>query len=1483
MVGLLFLLVARGSAAYLPSACTKDGGTTQCSAVDPAAPKYTAGYGNYCVPGEGSSVYPTEAEAAARADREFACHYASGPNVCTYWTVTGPAWIPDGNSCAGIPVRDTKGFTGYFTWSSPPPAPACSNTSWDTGGLVRDTGPACPAGWNLQKTCVLETQVCWREAKPEAACKGNPCVPNSGAKLEFATDYTGAGPFPLEIRRHYNSQGFVRPVGIQGGDYGLGLYWRLSYHRAVTIGTTGTLGNIAQVTHADGDYRDFRLVGGVWVGRADSPERLVQLTGAGGATTGWQYTIGDDEVSAFDADGRLTSITKRNGLTQTMGYDATGRLTSVTDSFGRQLTFVYNGAGQLVSATDPEGRTYAYAFNAGNDLTTVTYPDADVREYLYENRDPSPGGSILHLLTGILDENGQRYATYAYDASGRLVSEEHAGGANRMTFAYTINGNGGIPSTNITDALGTMRTHSFVITDGISKDAGLSQACPGCNGNAFKAITYDTNGNVASRTDFNDRKVCFGYDLARNLETTRVEGLLAGESCTTALGSPPARPDVRKITTTWHATYRLPLVVTEPAAGGTGVRTTTHTYVAGNLTQKSITGPKNDGTGATTTRTWKWSYGSLGRVLTATDPNNRVTTTTYYADDDPDLGRRGNVATVSNPKGHVTSITGYDAHGRALTIADPNGLVTTVTYSPRGWLATRTVGGELTTYSYDGVGQLTGVSSPDGSTLAYAYDAAHRLTQVQDGLGNKIVYTLDAMGNRIREDVYDPSATLARTRSRAYDGLNRVVADIGAQAQTTSYLYDNNGNRTRSTDPLAHATNSSYDALNRLLTVLDPAGGSTVYGYDAGGNLATVTDPRSLTTTYTYDGLGNQTKQVSPDTGTSVRTFDAAGNVKTALDARGVTATYTYDVINRVTKVVYSQAGQTSETHTYVYDGGTAGAPNAKGRLTKLTDPAATTTWSYTAQGRIATAAQKVGTLTQTISYDYNAAGQRSSITTPSGQVIGLTYLNNRVLGITLNGAPLIQGVVTTPFAAIGAWQWANGNFTFREQDQDGRLTRWEHRNGTSVARNDLTWDVASRITAITDPAQPATNGAFGYDTLDRLNLAQIGNPITTTQQFGYDAVGNRTNLTVNSALTNYAYGSTANQLLALSGASSRNYTYDGAGNPTLVNGRTHTYNLANRLTKLTDGATVVATYKVNALGQRISKTVGSTTTRFVYDDQGRLLGEYDNAGKIIQETIWLEDLPVATLRPTGATGTPAPVNVYYVHADHLGSPRAVTRPGDHAMLWRWDNADPFGANAANENPAGLGAFSYNLRFPGQYYDAETGTHYNYFRDYDPTIGRYVQSDPIGLGGGLNTYGYVFQQPLRLVDRLGLEVYFCNRAVRIPGMPGNHSYFWDSRNGRCCGRDQGNDPIGNCNERGPNGGDSCNLIPDSGGKEDDILKCCNNEINWGWWFPYANDCHRRANQCLAKLGITNPGPPGGRMGDCDSCSKGSGSTFSGAP
>jgi len=234
--------------------------------------------------------------------------------------------------------------------------------------------------------------------------------------------------------------------------------------------------------------------------------------------------------------------------------------------------------------------------------------------------------------------------------------------------------------------------------------------------------------------------------------------------------------------------------------------------------------------------------------------------------------------------------------------------------------------------------------------------------------------------------------------------------------------------------------------------------------------------------------------------------------------------------------------------------------------------------------------------------------------------------------------------------------------------------------------------------------------------------------------------------VTIDGAGVDLFYNATDNRLQSVAGAIAANY----------VNGATSlglTYNNANRLVAIQSSGSVLATYAINALGQRISKTVGGITTLFIYDELGHLLGEYDSNGNLIQETVWLEDIPVATLRPTG---NPTSIGIYYVHADHLGSPRAVTRSTDNVIMWRWDNLDPFGANLPNENPAGQGEFKYNLRFPGQYYDAEIGTHYNYHRDYNPAVGRYEQSDPIGSRGGISTYAYVEADPISGADPKGL-------------------------------------------------------------------------------------------------------------------------------
>ncbi len=191
-------------------------------------------------------------------------------------------------------------------------------------------------------------------------------------------------------------------------------------------------------------------------------------------------------------------------------------------------------------------------------------------------------------------------------------------------------------------------------------------------------------------------------------------------------------------------------------------------------------------------------------------------------------------------------------------------------------------------------------------------------------------------------------------------------------------------------------------------------------------------------------------------------------------------------------------------------------------------------------------------------------------------------------------------------------------------------------------------------------------------------------------------------------------------------------------------------------------GSVTVGTYTYNALGQRVRKVAGSSDTDYVYDLSGQLIGEYAN-GTLIREYIYMDGVPLAQVDAS---------RLIYLHADHLGTPRVGTDT-NATIVWRWDS-DPFGSAAPNEDPDGdMNNVTVNLRFPGQYADMESGHHYNYFRSYDPSIGRYTQSDPIGLSGGLNRYTYVYDNPVNFFDPYGLRVRV--RCVNVVGFA-KHCY-----------------------------------------------------------------------------------------------------------
>jgi RHS repeat-associated protein len=1133
----------------------------------------------------------------------------------------------------------------------------------------------CPPGFDEFVRSDGNEYLCARPRYCPNCENGNPIRLGSNEKRAHETDFVGAGPFPLRILRSYGHQAAGAALGQSPSDlaFPMGRGWRTEYHKAVFV-YTAPLASLVTLRRETGDNYTFKLDPATFAITPMAYERgkLERLTDGSGALTGWRYTTEDESVELYDAAGRLVSITNASGLSHTVAYDTSNRVDTVTDTFGRQLKFHYDANGRIDSITAPGAQVYAYSYADNGALASVTYPDQTVRQYLYE------APTMPFGITGIIDERGIRQSTYTYNTStGVAASTELAGGV----YKYQVSGG------SVTDPLGTTRSYGFVQRSSANAYflGELDQpSLTFVGGYTSKVYTPDANGNTIKYTDDLNNVTTYVYDLTRNLETQRVEAF------NTAVA--------RTISTQWHPTRRLRKTVAEP------LRITTYSYngeagvscaPAGASTALLCTKTVQATTDTTGTsaftatavgspRIWSYTYDANGQILTVDGPRtdvSDVTTMTYDA--------TGNLATVTNALGQVTQYTDYDPAGRLLRTVDPAGVETLLDYNERGWLRHRQVGSaanghEITTYDYDNTGSLAKVTMPDGSYVQYTYDDARRLTDVQDGLGNRVHYTLDNMGNRTEEQAYDTQGSLVRDHTRVIDILNRIAQEIGGTSpstQVTTNVYDDDSNLKSVTDPLAHVTTNKYDALNRITQVIDPFNGSaapTKYEYDNRDQLTKVTDPRGLATTYAINGHGERLSETSPNTGITTFTYDAASNVKTKLDARGMQATYQYDALNRVILVTYPD-----QSVTYTYDSCT----NGTGRLCTITDRAGITSYAYDLWGRVTSKTQTVGTLVQSVAYSYNASGQLSTITLPSAAVVQYGYSNNRPVFVTVNGTTVLDTVAYEPFGPNGGWRWGNStssvpNFHVRLVDKDFRVTSVtsDLPAGTSAAHafdREFGWDAASRILSITDIADSTLNATYGYDSLDRLASATQGSNAWT---YAYDGDGNRKTSTVNSAQTTYSYFPATGRLQALTGARAKTYAYDTAGNMATDGSSTWTYAGDNRPSLIVAGATTVQV-DINALGQRVRKTAGGTVTRFMYDEAGRQLGEYADDGSLVEETVWLNDLPVAVVKPQPATpveqivddtsagfSTTGPWTSSTSVAGYLGTDYLVHAPGANAV-----------------------------------------------------------------------------------------------------------------------------------------------------------------------------------------------------------------------
>jgi RHS repeat-associated protein len=892
---------------------------------------------------------------------------------------------------------------------------------------------------------------------------------------------------------------------------------------------------------------------------------------------------------------------------------------------------------------------------------------------------------------------------------------------------------------------------------------------------SFNTTSYDSAGLVTQRTDFNGNKIQYAYDAARGLETVRVEGISPSNSANYRASGVALPAGAIKTSTEWHPVYAKPRRIAEPAQITTYVYNGDADPFAGNATAicsaavfdgqplpllcrvvRQATMDPNGAAGlnatldtSALTRHLTYTWNERGQLLTeARSPSFIPTRTIEYYEAVSSDNAVGDVYRITNALGHQTTFNSYNPHGYPLSITDANGVAIQLAYDPRNRLIYQSIGGAVTTHQYDANGLRSVSILPNGVSVEYQYDAAHRLVGIEDSAGNTIEYQLDPEGNLLAENIRNPSGALAYTREQAFDALSRVMQSTDGEGNASTLLYDRNGNRTRVTDPRLNATNQGYDTRNNPVQITDALNGQIQVAYDGQRRIKSVTDQNGNQTSYAYNGLGQLVSLSSPDTGLTTYTYDAHGNRASATDARGITVNYLYDDLNRLINVSYP--GSPGENVAYQYDTGT----NGIGRLTAITDQSGATNYSYDPRGNLSAKISTLNGQSYTINYTHDAAGLLTGVTYPDG--LSLHYQRDsigRVQGVTAQPPGQISQTLASnlsyrPFGPLKGLSYGNGLTLHIDHDQSYRITSL---TVSPVLDFSYSYDPSGNIVTLDHLHQPASGQAFSYDPLDRLDdsTGDYG-----SLDYSYDPVGNRLSRNHQNGtdiLTeSYSYAATGNRLITVNSndngvTDQRQFSYDDHGNPIAISATTSTltsiYNHANRLASVSKSG-VTTSYTYNALGQRVSKaTGGQSAIHYLYNEAGQLLGEYNVNGQPITQYVWLDGQPLAQITAGG---------VYYYHNDHLGTPRALT-DANQQLVWAATYL-PFGkASVAVETVTN------NLRFPGQYFDSETGLHYNYFRDYDPRTGRYVQSDPIGLRGGINTYAYVLSNPLRNSDFYGLQ------------------------------------------------------------------------------------------------------------------------------
>jgi RHS repeat-associated protein len=855
------------------------------------------------------------------------------------------------------------------------------------------------------------------EAAPNfcPACNGDPVNSVTGNFFENRTDLRipglGGG---LTFKRTYNAQ-----EAAEGKTGPLGYGWSYEYGEKLELDPSETA---ATITNADGATATFTEVEGEWTAPA-----WVQATLVKNKDGSFTYTLPDRRVFKFSSEGKLLSITDRNGNETTLSYTE-GKLTSVTDPSGRELTFAYNPAGKIKSVTDPMGRKASFSYDEAGNLNSVADPGEVSEGYGY---------NASHDMTSMEGPRGGT-TTNVFDTNNRVTSQTDPM-KHETTWVY------GEGETTVTLPTGAVTKTKFAknLPTEITNAYGTAEA-------ATTKYEYDEELNPIKVTDPDGHATEYGYDAEGN-KTSKTDALghetrwsFNGAHQLTSITTPRGEK-----TTIERDTHGNPTSISRPGPGET-TQTTSFKYKT-NGELESLT----DALG----HVWSYGYDSHGDRTEETDPEGDKTTHSF--DEDSRL-----VSTVA-PRGNVEGAKASeyettierDARGRPLKVTDPLGHVTEFGWDANGNLTSKTdARGQTTKFVYNADDERTKAEKPNGAVLETGYDAAGRVTSQTDANNHKTEYVRNLLERAV--ETIDP---LKRTTSEEFDAAGNLKSLTDPAERTTSYTYDaaNRLTKVSYSDGLTPTAEFSYDADGNVTGMSDGTGESS-FSYDTLGRLSEATDGHGSTVGYEYD-LGEEQTGIAYPNGKSVsRSFDKAGRLESVTDWLGHTTSFAYSPDSQLASIAFPEGSGNVDEYAFDRADQMSGATMSRGAETL-----ASLSYARDKVGEIEslTSTGLPGTAEEAFTYDEN-----NRLTKAGTSSFGYDAADN------LTSAP---GTTNTYDAAS---QLKSGTGVSYSYDELGERTKATPTSGPATS---YSYNQAGELTAVERPAEgevPAIAETPAYD-----------------------------------------------------------------------------------------------------------------------------------------------------------------------------------------------------------------------------------------------------------------------------------------------------------------------------------------------------------------------------------------------------------------